>query len=131
VSRYFITVDEASQLVLQASAVGLPGEALILDMGTPVRIAEVARTMIQNESDPGLGIVFTGLREGEKLHEELFGANEPIGTHRSHPLISHVDVPPLKLTGADIALDRFTQHAEARAWMKQTAQSLASHPEPV
>jgi FlaA1/EpsC-like NDP-sugar epimerase len=131
VSRYFITVDEASQLVLQASAVGLPGEALILDMGTPVRIAEVARTMIQKESDPGLGIVFTGLREGEKLHEELFGANEPIGAHRSHPLISHVDVPPLELTGADIALDRFTQHAEARAWMKQTAQSLASHPESV
>lgn len=93
VTRYFMTIPEACQLVIQAGAIGEPGEVLILDMGEPVRIMDVAERMIA-KSGREIGIVITGLRHGEKLHEELVGLGEnderPI-----HPKISHTDVPPL------------------------------------
>jgi FlaA1/EpsC-like NDP-sugar epimerase len=93
VSRYFMTVQEAVQLVIQAGAVGRPGEALVLDMGEPVRIDDLARQMISIAGEP-LDIVYTGLRPGEKLHERLFGTGER-DERPAHPLISHVAVPPL------------------------------------
>ena len=93
VSRYFMTVEEAVQLVIQAGAIGRDGEALVLDMGQPVVIADVARRLAELAERP-VEIVFTGLRPGEKLHEVLLGQDEP--DHRPvHPLVSHVDVPPL------------------------------------
>jgi FlaA1/EpsC-like NDP-sugar epimerase len=92
VTRYFMTIPEAVQLVIQAGAIGGRGEALVLDMGKPVRIADVARQLIKLSGKPA-EIVYTGLRPGEKLHEELFGSDE--GDSRPvHPLISHVVVPP-------------------------------------
>jgi FlaA1/EpsC-like NDP-sugar epimerase len=93
VTRYFMTVPEAVQLVIQAAAVGRPGEALVLDMGEPVRISDVAKQMAA-ASGKDIEIVFTGLRPGEKLHEDLIGADERDSRPR-HPLISHVTVPPL------------------------------------
>ncbi|MBY8874724.1 polysaccharide biosynthesis protein [Micromonospora sp. PLK6-60] len=93
VTRYFMTVQEAVQLVLQAASIGRGGEALVLDMGEPVRIADVARRLAA-EAPGHSEIVFTGLRPGEKLHEDLFGADE-VDTRPLHPLISHVPVPPL------------------------------------
>jgi FlaA1/EpsC-like NDP-sugar epimerase len=93
VTRYFMTVQEAVQLVIQAAAVGRDGEALILEMGKPVRIADVARQIADLAPHP-VDIVYTGLRPGEKLHEELFGPGE-YDIRPLHPLISHVDVPPL------------------------------------
>ncbi|MBX3089091.1 MAG: polysaccharide biosynthesis protein [Cryobacterium sp.] len=75
VSRYFMTISEACQLVVQAGGIGRPGEVLILDMGEPVRILEVAKRMI-DMSGRSIEIVFTGLRAGEKLHEELVGDGE-------------------------------------------------------
>ncbi|QXC61326.1 polysaccharide biosynthesis protein [Aquihabitans sp. G128] len=93
VTRYFMTVEEAVQLVIQAGAVGQPGEALVLDMGEPVRIDDVARRLIA-EADRPIDIVYTGLRPGEKLHEILFAADED-DARPSHPGISHVRVPPL------------------------------------
>jgi FlaA1/EpsC-like NDP-sugar epimerase len=88
-----MTTEEAVQLVLQAGAIGGPGEVLILDMGKPVRILEVAERLIA-ASGKDVGIVFTGLREGEKLHEELIGSDErDLRPH--HPLITHATVPPL------------------------------------
>ncbi|MBX3285532.1 MAG: polysaccharide biosynthesis protein [Actinobacteria bacterium] len=93
VTRYFMTVEEAVQLVIQAGAVGRDGETLILDMGTPVRIADVARRLIA-ESERPIEIVYTGLRPGEKLHEILVGEAEE-GERPMHPGISHVQVPPL------------------------------------
>jgi FlaA1/EpsC-like NDP-sugar epimerase len=93
VTRYFMTVPEAVQLVIQAAAVGRPGEALVLDMGEPVRISDVAKQMAA-ASGKDIEIVFTGLRPGEKLHEDLIGADEQDSRPR-HPLISHVSVPPL------------------------------------
>ena len=93
VTRFFMTVEEAVQLVIQAGALGGPGEALVLDMGAPVRIAEVAERMIaESGTDPG--IVYTGLRPGEKLSEVLLGCGE-IDVRPCHELISHVVVPPL------------------------------------
>jgi FlaA1/EpsC-like NDP-sugar epimerase len=93
VSRFFMTIEEAVQLVIQAGAIGRDGEALVLDMGQPVRIDEVAKRMIA-EAGRDVEIVYTGLRPGEKLHEQLLGTGE-IDRRPCHPLISHVDVPPL------------------------------------
>jgi FlaA1/EpsC-like NDP-sugar epimerase len=94
VTRYFMTVQEAVQLVIHAAAIGRDGEALVLDMGEPVRIADVAR-QIARRAPQQIEIVYTGLRKGEKLHEELFADGE---TDRRplHPLISHVTVPRLE-----------------------------------
>ena len=92
VTRYFMTVEEAVQLVIQAGAIGRDGQVLVLDMGDPVRIADVARQLAS--SAPGLPIVFTGLRPGEKLHEELFCRGE-VPQPSEHELIRTVEVPPL------------------------------------
>jgi FlaA1/EpsC-like NDP-sugar epimerase len=94
VTRYFMTVEEACQLVIQASAIGRPGEALVLDMGQPVRIVDVARQLME-QSGSELRIVFTGLRAGEKMHEDLFADGEPRDVRPVHPLVSHVPVPAL------------------------------------
>jgi FlaA1/EpsC-like NDP-sugar epimerase len=100
VTRYFMTVEEAVQLVIQAGAIEEPGGAMVLDMGEPVRIDDVARRLA-DESDRAIEIVYTGLRPGEKLHEVLQAAEEsPRPT--AHELIAVVDVPPLEredLTG--------------------------------
>ncbi|WP_250008033.1 polysaccharide biosynthesis protein [Actinoplanes sp. M2I2] len=93
VTRYLMTTQEAVKLVIQAAVVGHGGEALVLQLGEPVRIADVARDMAELAGEP-VDIVHTGLRPGEKLGETLFGPGEP--DHRPHhPLIAHVPVPPL------------------------------------
>jgi FlaA1/EpsC-like NDP-sugar epimerase len=102
VTRYFMTADEAVQLVLQAAVIGGSGEVLVLDMGEPVRIADIARRLSARSPDP-VDIVFTGLRPGEKLTEDLLGQGE-IGERTRHPLIRHVPVAPLpadRLAGLD------------------------------
>jgi dTDP-glucose 4,6-dehydratase len=96
VTRFFMTIPEACQLVIQAGAIGEPGEALVLDMGQSVRIVDVAQRMIAMSGE-NIEIVFTGLRSGEKMHEELLGTDE-VGQRPLHPLISHVQVPPLNPT---------------------------------
>lgn len=93
VTRFFMTIPEACQLVLQAGAIGRPQDVLILDMGEPVKILDIANKMIEF-SGKKIEIVFTGLRPGEKLHEDLYGAKEP-SEIISHPLISHAKVPPI------------------------------------
>ena len=92
--RYFMTIPEASQLVLQAGSMGQGGQVFVLDMGEPVRIADLAHKMIhlmglteKSEDEPGgdIEVVFSGLRPGEKLYEELLIGDNPQGT--SHPRI--------------------------------------------
>jgi FlaA1/EpsC-like NDP-sugar epimerase len=81
VTRYFMTIPEATQLILQAGAIGEGGEVLILEMGTPVKIADMARDLIRlsgKEPDKDIEIVFTGLRAGDKLYEELITEDEEI-----------------------------------------------------
>jgi FlaA1/EpsC-like NDP-sugar epimerase len=92
-TRYFMTIPEAVRLLLEAAAIGRSGEALVLDMGAPVRIADVAGQLMQlaGQTTP---IVYTGLRAGEKLHEDLLGADE-LGERHLHPSITHIPVPAL------------------------------------
>ena len=93
ITRYFMTIPEAAQLVLQASAMGKGGDVFVLDMGQPVKIADLAKKMIhlsgrevQSEQHPtGIEIRFVGLRPGEKLYEELLIGDNVTGT--AHPLI--------------------------------------------
>jgi FlaA1/EpsC-like NDP-sugar epimerase len=71
--RYFMTIPEAARLVLQAAAIGQSGQVLVLDMGEPVKIVDLARQLIRlaGHSEDEIGIEFSGLRPGEKLYEEL------------------------------------------------------------
>ncbi|HEY3408021.1 MAG TPA: nucleoside-diphosphate sugar epimerase/dehydratase [Propionicimonas sp.] len=93
VTRYFMTIPEACQLVVQAGAIGSAGEVLILDMGEPVRIMDIAERMIEM-SGRDIKIVITGLREGEKLNEVLRASGEE-ALRPKHPKISHAVVPTL------------------------------------
>ncbi|HET7766002.1 MAG TPA: nucleoside-diphosphate sugar epimerase/dehydratase [Burkholderiales bacterium] len=78
ITRYFMSIPEAAQLVLQAGLMGQGGEIFVLDMGEPVKIVDLARDMIRLSGlrDDGIQIAFTGLRRGEKLYEELLADNE-------------------------------------------------------
>lgn len=93
VTRYFMTIPEACELVIQAGASGEDGHVMVLDMGTPVRIDDVAHRLI-NESHREIKVLYTGLRTGEKLHEVLFGEDES-PRPSAHHLISCVEVPAL------------------------------------
>jgi FlaA1/EpsC-like NDP-sugar epimerase len=95
VTRFFMTIQEACELVVQAGAIGRPREVLVLDMGEPVRIVDLAHRMMEL-AERQVEIIFTGLREAEKLHEELFSEGE-VDARPLHPLISHVEVQPLSV----------------------------------
>lgn len=103
ITRYFMTIPEAAELVIQAGSMGLGGDVFVLDMGQPVRILDLATKMIQlsgltirNEENPNgdIAIQFTGLRAGEKLYEELLIGDNVSGTE--HPMImsAHEDLLP-------------------------------------
>lgn len=103
VTRYFMTIPEACELVLQAGAIGAPSDVMVLDMGEPIRIVDVARRLIEESHRTDIEILFTGLRHGEKLHEVLFSARET-GESSAHPLIDRVAVPrlaPVKARSVD------------------------------
>lgn len=95
VTRFFMTIPEAVQLVLQSASIANDGEVLILDMGDEVRIDDVARRLIER-SDKHIDIVYTGLRKGEKLREELLGDGE-VDQRPNHPLITQAHVPAISL----------------------------------
>ncbi|GAA1347588.1 nucleoside-diphosphate sugar epimerase/dehydratase [Falsarthrobacter nasiphocae] len=110
VERYFMTIPEATALVLQAGAVGRGGEVLILDMGQPVKIIDVARQLIAL-SGRDTEIVITGLRPGEKMTEALVREDEEVCSP-FHPLIAHTAVPPL--APGELDLDLFRQGRASR-----------------
>ena len=123
VDRFFMTIPEACQLVLQAQAVGRTGETLVLDMGDPVRIADVARTLIER-SGKEMEIVYTGLRAGEKLSEELFDDTEEV-LRSGHEALSAVCVPPLGIDRDEI--EAYSDHEVARAWLDRHAHDARGH----
>ena len=78
-TRYFMTIPEAAQLIVQAGAIGESGEIYVLDMGTPIRIVDLANNMIRlsgKEPDRDIEVQFIGIRPGEKVHEDLWGDGE-------------------------------------------------------
>jgi FlaA1/EpsC-like NDP-sugar epimerase len=122
VSRFFMTVQEAVRLVIQAGAIDSAGEVLVLDMGEPVRIDDVARR-IADAAEGHVQVVYTGLRPGEKLCEVLFGPGE-VDRRPSHPLISQVPVPPLD--GAVLSLlDPSAPRKDLTSVLKWLAESPA------
>jgi len=86
VVRYFMLIPEACNLVLEAGAIGTGGEIFVFDMGKPVRIADLARKMIKLSGAKGIKIQYTGLRDGEKLYEEVLAAGED-NIPTSNPMI--------------------------------------------
>ncbi|MBT9257615.1 polysaccharide biosynthesis protein [Phycicoccus sp. MAQZ13P-2] len=111
VERYFMLIPEACQLVLQAASIGDGGEVMVLDMGTPVKITDMARTMIHMSGRTDVEIVYTGLRPGEKLSEELFTPGEAVRAS-SHPLITTVEVPGLECDTLDLPAAH-----DVRSWL--------------
>jgi len=122
VTRYFMTIPEAVQLILQAASLGRGGEIFILDMGQPVRILDLARQMIRLsgfEPDEDIPIRFIGLRPGEKLHEELMTAEEEVAATQ-HDRIKVVRASGLQ-TWPDIWLPRLqacVERGDVRAALK-------------
>lgn len=118
VERYFMLIPEACQLVMQATVVGEDGNVMVLDMGQPVRIAEVARTLIDMSSSHHVGIVYTGLRPGEKLTEDLFTPGERTRT-TTHPLVSAVGVPGID--PETVRLQHFDSADDVKSWLARHA----------
>ena len=112
-TRYFMTIPEASQLVMQAAGQGKNGEIYILDMGEPVRIVDLAKDLIKLsgfEPEVDIPIAFSGIRPGEKLYEELM-TNEEKGGATAHEKIFVAKPSPLELE----ALDRTVQNLQEAA----------------
>lgn len=128
VTRYFMTIPEACELVIQAGAVGEAGDVCVLDMGEPVKILDVVRSLIAR-SGKEIEITFTGLRVGEKLHEVLFSEKEDY-RQTEHQLISQVSVPPLDPAIVDAethpTVIRIEELANIRADRSQSAASASS-----
>jgi FlaA1/EpsC-like NDP-sugar epimerase len=125
VTRYFMTIPEAVQLVIQAAAIGERGEVLVLDMGEPVRILDVAEQMMEMAGTT-VPVEFTGLRPGEKLHEDLLAAGERDARPR-HPLVSQVPVPRL---AADDALRLDVRESPALLTHRLARTCAALRPQP-
>lgn len=113
ITRYFMTIPEAAQLVIQAGSMGQGGDVFVLDMGEPVRIIELAEKMIhlsgfsvRSEQNPlgDIAVEFTGLRPGEKLYEELLIGDNVIATR--HPMIMSADEDYLSW---DVLKDRLSK----------------------
>jgi len=114
VTRYFMTIPEAAQLILQAGAMGEGGEIFILDMGSPVKIFDLALDLIRLsgfEPDEDIEIKFVGLRPGEKLYEELITEGEGISP-TSHEKITVLRKAPCDLSWLKTKIDELTVLAE-------------------
>lgn len=124
--RYFMTIPEAAQLVLQAGLIGQTSQIMVLDMGEPVAIVELARLMIRlsGETEDTIPITFTGLRPGEKLYEELIAHQETVAPS-THPKLGVLQRAPAE--GIRLAeLARWINERaamvspdEVRAWLCQ------------
>jgi FlaA1/EpsC-like NDP-sugar epimerase len=137
--RYFMTIPEAVQLVLQASVLGQGGEIFALDMGTPIRIADLAADLIRLSGlTPGrdIQIVYTGLRPGEKLHEEVFFEGEGVKPTK-HPKILYTTTPevPRGLLSLVRLMEERASHgadgSELRSYLSTLVPDYTPHVPPV
>lgn len=115
VNRFFMTIPEACQLVLQAAAVGLTSRTMVLDMGEPIKISDVAKTLIE-QSGQDIEIIYTGLRENEKLAEELFDDSENPIVGMRHEALSEVCVQSITLERR--SAEAIRDQADARKWLE-------------
>lgn len=122
VERFFMLIPEACQLVLEASSIGRDGEVMVLDMGEQVKIVDVAKTLLRMSGRRDIDIVYTGLRQGEKLGEELFSASEQ-RKPTSHALVSSVDVPAIDRS--EVLEAGPSSHAAAADWMRKESTARA------
>lgn len=140
--RYFMTIPEAAQLVIQAGAQGARGEVFVLDMGEPVKIVDLAQRMIRlsglslkSADNPhgDVGIVYTGMRPGEKLYEELLVDGSEEGTR--HPRICRAVEPSINLQEFRQSLEQLQVIRRSRdvSALRSLLQGLplAFHPEPI
>lgn len=123
VERYFMLIPEACQLVLEAAAAAPGrGEVMVLDMGTPQKIVDVAKALIRMSGREGIEITFTGLRPGEKMSEDLVARAED-AQQTKNPLVTGASVAPMD--PASIPLAAIHDHASAEGWTRQAAASTA------
>ena len=114
-TRFFMTIPEAVALVIQAGAIGGRGRILVLDMGEPIRIVDLARNMIRlsgKEPDRDVQISYIGARPGEKIHEELFAEGET-WKPTTHPKIVALDASPVERAWLEGKLDELERLVEA------------------
>lgn len=115
ITRYFMTIPEAASLILQAGAIGKGGEVFVLDMGEPIRIRDLAEKMIGLSGlrqGQDISIVYTGLRPGEKMHEELFYEKEELrGT--AHPKLLLAESIVAELRDVQIGIEKLSKIAES------------------
>ncbi len=133
--RYFMTIPEAARLVLQAAAIGRSGQVLVLDMGEPVRIVDLARDMIRlsGHGDDEIEIVFTGLRPGEKLYEELLAdadATLPTPIPSIHLARLGGGVEPVTALLDRAAGEAPAGDAQVRQWLAEAVPEYRVHPVP-
>jgi FlaA1/EpsC-like NDP-sugar epimerase len=122
VERFFMLIPEACQLVLAAASIGTDGEVMVLEMGEQVKIVDVATTLIRLSGRKDIDIVYTGIRPGEKLSEDLFSRCEDRRA-TSNPLVNSVDVPTLNVE--EVRSAEMENHKAAAVWMRQqTAPSV-------
>jgi len=116
VERFFMLIPEACQLVLEAGSIGPDGEVMVLEMGEQVKIVDVARTLIRLSGRKDIDIIYTGLRPGEKITEDLFSIYEDRRA-TTNPLVTSVDVPTLSID--EVQSFNIANHQLAAEWMRQ------------
>lgn len=124
VRRFFMLIPEACQLVLQAGAIGSDGDVMVLDMGEQVKIVDVADTLIRLSGRDDVEIVYTGLREGEKLTEDLFSPWER-REETDHPLVLRVGVPAIRADA--VGQTSHSSHEAAAQWMASRTHPSGAH----